>query len=90
MVEMKEVVHVLSNATTKSLILIDEMGRGTSTNEGVSLSREITIRLADLGIFTLFATHFTELTKIQHERIKNFNTSVNLTESAIKMKYIIE
>ena len=81
MVEMSEVATILKNATKKSLIIYDEIGRGTSTFDGMSIARavlEYTANRKKLGAKTLFATHYHELTSIENEieGIKNYNIAV--------------
>ena len=81
MVEMSEVATILKNATKKSLIIYDEIGRGTSTFDGMSIARAVLEYTADkkkLGAKTLFATHYHELTSIEDEieGIKNYNIAV--------------
>ena len=81
MLEMTEVADILKNATEKSLIVFDEIGRGTSTYDGMSIARAVLEYTADkkkIGAKTLFATHYHELTELEGsvEGVKNFNTSV--------------
>lgn len=81
MLEMSEVASIIKNATSKSLIILDEIGRGTSTYDGMSIARAVLEYTADkkkLGAKTLFATHYHELTELEGEisGVKNYNTSV--------------
>ena len=81
MVEMSEVANILKNATKKSLLIFDEIGRGTSTFDGMSIARAVLEYTADpkkLGAKTLFATHYHELTELENEidGTKNYNISV--------------
>ncbi len=81
MVEMKEVADILKQATPRSLLILDEIGRGTSTYDGMAIARAVLEYAADrklLGAKTLFATHYHELTVLEQELtdVKNFNISV--------------
>ena len=79
MVEMTETANILNNATARSLIVLDEIGRGTSTFDGLSLAWSIVEFLHNqIGAKTLFATHYHELTElaVRLPRIKNFNVAV--------------
>jgi DNA mismatch repair protein MutS len=78
MVEMKEANHAISNATEKSLILFDELGRGTATYDGMSLAESILEYIHNhVKCKTLFSTHYHELTKMTKtlKRIKNIHVS---------------
>jgi DNA mismatch repair protein MutS len=81
MVEMQETANILNNAGEHSLIIMDEIGRGTSTYDGLSIAWAVVEYLHDLhktGVKTLFATHYHELTDLaqQKARVKNFNIAV--------------
>ena len=81
MVEMSEVADILKNATKKSLLILDEIGRGTSTFDGMSIARAVLEYVNDkkkLGAKALFATHYHELTEMENELsgIKNYNIAV--------------
>ena len=78
MVEMNEVAYILSNATKNSLLILDEIGRGTSTFDGMSIARAVLEYVADkkvLGAKTLFATHYHELTVLENtvRGVRNYN-----------------
>lgn len=81
MVEMNETANILRHATPKSLVILDEIGRGTSTYDGLSIAWAVAEALhdkEDQGVRTLFATHYHELTELvaSKQRVKNFNIAV--------------
>jgi DNA mismatch repair protein MutS len=81
MVEMTETANILNNATSRSLIILDEIGRGTSTYDGLSIARSVVEYIHNnprLGSKTLFATHYHELVDLASvlPRVRNFNVAV--------------
>lgn len=81
MVEMNETANIIRHATARSLVILDEIGRGTSTYDGLSIAWAVAEALHDMdgkGVRTLFATHYHELTELvaTKARIKNFNIAV--------------
>ena len=94
MVEMTETANILNNATPRSLIVLDEIGRGTSTFDGLSLAWSIVEFLHNqVGAKTLFATHYHELTELSARlpRIKNFNVAVReWHDSIVFLRKIVE
>ena len=81
MVEMNETANILNNATSDSLVVLDEIGRGTSTYDGLAIAWAVAEELADrdgCGVKTLFATHYHELTELAatHPRIRNYSIAV--------------
>lgn len=86
MVEMTETANILHNATTQSLVLMDEVGRGTSTFDGLTLAYAIACHLLTKNrSLTLFATHYFELTRLAEE----FNQAVNVHLKAVEHKHHI-
>ncbi len=89
MVEMSEVSDILKNATPDSLVILDEVGRGTSTFDGVSIARAVAEHICTskkLGCKTLFATHYHELIGLENELegVKNYGIAVNKHGGAIR------
>lgn len=81
MVEMMEVANILKSATSNSLVILDEIGRGTSTYDGLSIAWAVATFIADkekCGAKTLFATHYHELMKLEDmvEGVKNYSVAV--------------
>ena len=93
MVEMSETAHILHNATSRSLVLMDEVGRGTSTFDGLSLALASAHFLADrIKAFTLFATHYFELTALPQtlDRVANIHLSATRHDGDIVFLHRIE
>jgi len=86
MVEMNEVSNIVHNASERSLLLLDEIGRGTGTNDGLALATAIILYITDkIGCRTMFATHFHQLTKLEDERdkISNYKVMVSTIDGEI-------
>ena len=93
MVEMSETAYITNNATEKSLILLDELGRGTATYDGLSLAWSVTEYLGNKSkSFTLFATHYLEMTELPnlYENMKNLHVSAIDQGNGIVFTHLIE
>ncbi|MCF8051820.1 MAG: DNA mismatch repair protein MutS [Desulfobacterales bacterium] len=96
MVEMEETANILNNATEKSLVILDEIGRGTSTYDGLSIAWAVAEHLHGLrgkGVKTLFATHYHELTALEERsgRVKNYSIAVKeWSDEIIFLRKLVE
>ena len=89
MVEMTETAHILHNATARSLIILDEIGRGTATFDGLSIAWAVIEHLhARCGARTLFATHYHELTELERMKPGVVNYSVEVKESGNRILFL--
>lgn len=89
MVEMSEVSNILNNATEKSLIILDEVGRGTSTTDGVSIATAISMYIHDkIGAKTVFATHYHELTDLENKFAHIVNYRIEVDEKQGKVIFL--
>ena len=91
MVEMNETANILNNATNKSLVILDEIGRGTSTYDGLSIAWSVTEFLHDqinVSPITLFATHYHELVELANELAKAFNLTVKVKEMGNEVLFL--
>src|SRR5690606_15862929 len=92
MVEMNEAAHILLHATPRSLVLLDELGRGTSTYDGMALAQAIAEHLHDVvGAKVIFSTHYHELTGLERslEHARNFHAAVQEDRGRISFLYRI-
>ncbi len=94
MVEMSEVADIVNNATKNSLVILDEVGRGTSTFDGISIAKAVAEYIAtskNIGCKTLFATHYHELIDLENELegVKNFSVAVKRNGENIKFLHKI-
>ena len=92
MVEMAECANILHNATERSLVILDEIGRGTSTYDGLSIAWAVAEYLHRRGALTLFATHYHELTELARElpAARNFNVAVRTWKDRIVFLYRLQ
>ena len=93
MVEMTQTAAILKNATEHSLILLDEIGRGTSTYDGLSIAQAVAEYIhTDLKVRTLFATHYHELTKLEPRLygLKNFHVEIEEKDKDIQFLYTLK
>ncbi len=96
MVEMEETANIINNVSENSLVILDEIGRGTSTYDGLSIAWAVAEYLHDRknkGVKTLFATHYHELTRLEqiHPRVKNFNIAVKeFKENIIFLRTLVK
>jgi DNA mismatch repair protein MutS len=89
MVEMTEAANILNNATRDSLVLMDEIGRGTSTYDGLSLAWACARHIGrSVGAFTLFATHYFELTALADELPACANVHLDATEHGDQLVFL--
>ena len=89
MVEMEETANILHNATERSLVLMDEIGRGTSTFDGLSLAWACALELANrIGAFCLFATHYFELTSLPDEHAGIANLHLDAVEHGERIVFL--
>jgi DNA mismatch repair protein MutS len=94
MVEMSETAHILKNATPKSLVILDEIGRGTATYDGIGLAWAIVeylLKIGRQGVKTLFATHYHEMADLEdrHERVRNEHALVAERDGKVTFLYQI-
>ncbi|SLJ83540.1 DNA mismatch repair protein MutS [Psychrobacter sp. DAB_AL43B] len=95
MVEMIETANILNQATNKSLVLMDEVGRGTATTDGLAIAHACVNRLVEIGCLTLFATHYFELTKLaestenSHSSIRNVNVAASEVDGQLLLLHQI-
>ncbi|HHH45364.1 MAG TPA: DNA mismatch repair protein MutS [Gammaproteobacteria bacterium] len=88
MVEMTETANILNNASDRSLVLMDEIGRGTSTYDGLALAWAVARELGQLRAFTLFATHYFELTGLPEELPATANVHLDAVEHGERIVFL--
>ncbi|MCQ2575528.1 MAG: DNA mismatch repair protein MutS [Treponema sp.] len=87
LVEMMETANILRSATRKSLVIMDEVGRGTSTEDGLAIARAVSEYLINsVGCKTLFATHYHELTRMEHENLKKLCLEISESNGTVIFK----
>ncbi|MBF4490206.1 DNA mismatch repair protein MutS [Psychrobacter sp. N25K4-3-2] len=95
MVEMIETANILNQATNKSLVLMDEVGRGTATTDGLAIAHACVNRLVEIGCLTLFATHYFELTQLSkdgeanHANIRNVHVAASEVDGQLLLLHQI-
>ncbi|MCB1107396.1 MAG: DNA mismatch repair protein MutS, partial [Chlamydiia bacterium] len=93
MIEMTETANILHNATPRSLVILDEIGRGTSTFDGISIAWAVAEHLLKIGCKTLFATHYWELTELEEKEkeLKNVHVAVQeVADQIVFLRKIVE
>jgi len=96
MVEMIETANILNQATSKSLVLMDEVGRGTATTDGLAIAHACVNRLVEIGCLTLFATHYFELTQLvhsdegHHSNIRNVHVAASEVDGQLLLLHQIK
>ncbi|WP_332446938.1 DNA mismatch repair protein MutS [Sphaerochaeta sp.] len=91
LVEMQEAAHILRTASRRSLVIIDELGRGTSTQDGMSIAYAVMQQLLDMGSKTLFATHYHELARIDTSSIQLLTLQVSENNGEVRfLRRVIE
>ena len=94
MVEMNETANVLNNATDRSLVILDEIGRGTSTNTGIAIATAVVEYLAKIRAKTLFATHFHQLNQLalnpRFSEIKNYHVAIEYNNKNLIFLYKLQ
>ncbi|WP_420230052.1 DNA mismatch repair protein MutS [Psychrobacter sp. ER1] len=96
MVEMIETANILNQATNKSLVLMDEVGRGTATTDGLAIAHACVNRLVEIGCLTLFATHYFELTQLtndignHHADIRNVHVAASEVDGQLLLLHQIK